>query len=170
MDRRVAKTKKGIMNAFLEIRSKKALEKITVRELCEKAEINKSTFYTHFRDIYDLSEYLETQLADEVEYLFSKPEVFIRELTYAYIVQENLIHTLFSGSRANMLLIRIEESLKKIIFSLRPEYRDSMTANVLFTLSIYGGFYAFEHCRSFGEDSVIDVLAEINQKIMKILQ
>ena len=46
------------MNAFLELRSKKALEKITVRELCEKAEINKSTFYTHFRDIYDLSEYL----------------------------------------------------------------------------------------------------------------
>ena len=69
-----------------------------------------------------------------------------------------------------MLLIRIEESLKKIIFSLRPDYKNSMTANVLFTLSIYGGFYAFEHCRSFGEDSVIDVLAEINQKIMKILQ
>ena len=177
MDRRVAKTKKGIMNAFLELRSKKALEKITVRELCEKAEINKSTFYSHFRDIYDLSEYLETQLADEVvcslqhpEYLFSKPDVFIRELTYAYIVQENLIHTLFSGSRANMLLIRIEESLKKIIFSLRPEYRDSMTANVLFTLSIYGGFYAFEHCRSFGEGSVIDILATINQKIMEVLQ
>lgn len=147
------------MNAFLELRSKKALEKITVRELCEKAEINKSTFYTHFRDIYDLS-----------EYLFSKPDVFIRELTYAYIVQENLIHTLFSGSRANMLLIRIEESLKKIIFSLRPEYRDSMTANVLFTLSIYGGFYAFEHCRSFGEGSVIDILATINQKIMEVLQ
>ncbi|HIS25724.1 MAG TPA: TetR/AcrR family transcriptional regulator [Candidatus Pullilachnospira intestinigallinarum] len=93
MDKKVAKTKKSIINAFLELRSKKALEKITVRELCEKAEINKSTFYTHFKDIYDLSEYLETQLVDQVvcslqhpEYLFSKPEVFIRELTYAYAV------------------------------------------------------------------------------------
>lgn len=177
MDIRIAKTKKGIINAFLELRSKKAIEKITVKELCEKAEINKSTFYTHFKDIYDLSEYLETQIANEVvsslqhpEYLFSKPDIFIRELFYAYTAQENLIHTLFSGSRANMLLVRVEDSLKEIIFSLRPDYKDNITANVLFTLSIYGGFYAFEHCRSFGEDSVIDVLSEINRKIMELLQ
>ena len=177
MDRRIAKTKRGIINAFLELRSQKAIEKITVRELCEKAEINKSTFYTHFKDIYDLSEHLETQTATEVvsslqhpEYLFSKPDIFIRELSYAYTAQENLIYTLFSGSRANLLLVRVEDSLKKIIFSLRPDYKDNITANVLFTLSIYGGFYAFENCRSFGEDSVIDVLSEINRKIMELLQ
>lgn len=135
MDIRIAKTKKGIINAFLELRSKKAIEKITVKELCEKAEINKSTFYTHFKDIYDLSEYLETQIANEVvsslqhpEYLFSKPDIFIRELSYAYTAQENLIHTLFSGSRANMLLVRVENSLKEIIFSLRPDYKDNITA------------------------------------------
>ena len=61
MDIRVAKTKKSIINAFLALRSKKAIEKITVKELCEAAEINKSTFYSHFQDIYDLSEFLETQ-------------------------------------------------------------------------------------------------------------
>ncbi len=152
MDIRIAKTKKGIISAFLELRSKKAIEKITVKALCEKAEINKSTFYTHFKDIYDLSEYLETKIANEIvsslrhpEYLFSKPDIFIRELSYAYTAQENLIHTLFSGSRENMLLVRVEDSLKEIIFSLRPEYKDNITANVLFTLSIYGGFYAFEN-------------------------
>lgn len=177
MDIRIAKTKKGIINAFLELRSKKTIEKITVKELCEKAEINKSTFYAYFKDIYNLSEYLETQIANEVvsslqhpEYLFSKPDIFIRELSYAYTAQENLIHTLFSGSRANMLLVRVEDSLKEIIFSLRPDYKDNITANVLFTFSIYGGFYAFENCRSFGEDSVIDVLSEINRKIMELLQ
>ena len=66
MDIRIAKTKKGIISAFLELRSKKAIEKITVKALCEKAEINKSTFYTHFKDIYDLSEYLETKIANEI--------------------------------------------------------------------------------------------------------
>ena len=69
-----------------------------------------------------------------------------------------------------MLLIRTESSLKDIIFSLRPDYKENITANVLFTLSIYGGFYAFEKCRSFGEDSVIDILSEINQKIMELLR
>ena len=104
------------------------------------------------------------------EYLFSKPDIFIRELMYAYMSRENFIHVLFSGSRTNMLLIRTENSLKDIIFSLRPDYKENITANVLFTLSIYGGFYAFEKCRSFGEDSVIDILSEINQKIMELLR
>lgn len=177
MDIRIAKTKKSIINAFLELRSKKAIENVTVKELCEKAEINKSTFYTHFKDIYDLSEYLETKIVNEVisslqhpEYLFSQPDIFIRELCYAYTSQENLIHTLFSGSRANMLLVRIEDSLKEIIFSLRPDYKNNIAANVLFTLSIYGGFYAFENCRNFGEDSVIDILTEINKNLMVLLK
>lgn len=44
MDLRVAKTKNAIINSFLSIRAKKPLEKITVRELCQMAMINKSTF------------------------------------------------------------------------------------------------------------------------------
>ena len=51
MDLRVEKTERGIKNAFIELRSKKPLEKITIKELCELACINKSTFYSHYRDI-----------------------------------------------------------------------------------------------------------------------
>ena len=44
MDLRIEKTEKGIRNAFIELRSRKPLEKITIKELCEHAYINKSTF------------------------------------------------------------------------------------------------------------------------------
>ena len=47
MDLRIVKTKKAIINAFLALRAKRPLEKITVRELCEMAMVNKSTFYSH---------------------------------------------------------------------------------------------------------------------------
>ena len=40
MDLRTEKTRRSIINAFLELRAKKPLEKITVKELSEKAEIN----------------------------------------------------------------------------------------------------------------------------------
>ena len=56
MDIRIEKTKQSIINAFIEIRSRKEVERITVKELCEKARINKSTFYAHYKDIYDLSD------------------------------------------------------------------------------------------------------------------
>ena len=46
MDIRIEKTKTALHNTFLELRSRKPLEKITIKELCEKAQINKSTFYS----------------------------------------------------------------------------------------------------------------------------
>ena len=66
MDIRIEKTKTAIHNTFLELRSKKPLEKITIKELCEKAQINKSTFYSHYKDIYDLSDQLETDVVASV--------------------------------------------------------------------------------------------------------
>ena len=62
MDIRIEKTKQSIINAFIEIRSRKEVERITVKELCEKARINKSTFYAHYKDIYDLSDLLSSHL------------------------------------------------------------------------------------------------------------
>ena len=47
MDLRTEKTESSIINAFIELRAKKPLEKITVKELCQLARINKSTFYAH---------------------------------------------------------------------------------------------------------------------------
>ena len=61
MDIRMEKTENAIKNAFMELRSKKPLEKITVKELCALACINKSTFYAHYEDIYALSDTLETE-------------------------------------------------------------------------------------------------------------
>ena len=62
MDLRVKKTRKSIVDAFIELRQIKPLEKITVKELASKAMINKATFYLHYQDIYDLEDSLESEL------------------------------------------------------------------------------------------------------------
>ena len=177
MDRRTERTQRSIINAFLELRSKKAIEKISVKELCAAADINKSTFYTHYKDIYDLSERLETQTAadiiaglDHPEAMFSDPLLFTQELYYAYIAQQNLIHILFSGSRENMLIVRIEESLKENIYRIYPDFRDNAVANTLFTLEIYGEYYAFMKCRHFGDEAVIKILCSHWEKTVGMLQ
>ena len=58
MDLRERKTKRAIKDAFLQLRVKKPLERIRVKELSELAQISKATFYLHYKDIYDLSEQL----------------------------------------------------------------------------------------------------------------
>ena len=176
VDIRITKTRKSIADAFLELRARKPIEKITVKELCGKAQINKSTFYTHYRDIYDLSETLEAQLADEItasmtcpEDLLTHPDRFVQEFSRAYMARQALVSVLFSGSRAPMLLPRIESSLQQMLFEQRPEYREDVTAQVLFTLTVYGSFHAFEKYRALGVDAVLEVLARVDRELVRLL-
>ena len=117
MDLRIVKTKNAIRAAFLELRSKQALEKIKVKRLCELAVINKTTFYKHYQDIYALSEEIENEtilsILNSFEYmkaLFSDPEGFIKGLYQAFMSHEGLILTLFSG-RMNILIDKVERQL-----------------------------------------------------------
>lgn len=77
MDLRIEKTERGIKNAFIELRSRKPLEKITVKELCESARINKSTFYAHYKDIYDLSDAMEEVVVQSIANSIQHPEYLL---------------------------------------------------------------------------------------------
>lgn len=56
-DRRVRLTIQLLQNSLIECMLKKHISKISVKLICEKADINRSTFYSHFQDQYDLLEY-----------------------------------------------------------------------------------------------------------------
>ena len=53
-----------IREALLDLLQTKHLNEITVKELCEKADINRATFYRNYLDIYDLYEKMEQELVD----------------------------------------------------------------------------------------------------------
>ena len=63
---RVRFTKKVIRDAFLSLLREKSVKQITVTELCRQAEINRATFYKHYRDAYDLLEQIETEALDHL--------------------------------------------------------------------------------------------------------
>lgn len=56
VDPRVLRTRKLIMDSFMELSSKKEFKDITVKDITGEAIINRATFYYHFEDIYDLLE------------------------------------------------------------------------------------------------------------------
>ena len=61
-DARVRYTRMIIEQSFLELLAQKPVSKITVTELCQKAQINRATFYKHYLDVQDLLEKLEEEL------------------------------------------------------------------------------------------------------------
>lgn len=53
-DRRTQYSKRVIKEALFALMQEKPINKITVKELCERADVNRSTFYAYYTDIYDL--------------------------------------------------------------------------------------------------------------------
>ena len=53
-DLRIIKTKKILFDALLKLMKKKNFEKIKIADICEEALINRSTFYAHYEDKYEL--------------------------------------------------------------------------------------------------------------------
>ncbi len=58
-DRRIRKTEAQLRKGLLELLKKKKIQDITVQELVDEVDINRSTFYLHYKDIYDLLEHIE---------------------------------------------------------------------------------------------------------------
>lgn len=53
-DLRVIKTKKALFNSLLELMKNKTFEEIKISDICNDALINRSTFYSHYEDKYEL--------------------------------------------------------------------------------------------------------------------
>ena len=64
-DSRVKRTKKLIRKGLAELAKEKSINKITVKELTDLIEINRGTFYLHYKDIFDLVESIQNSLYDE---------------------------------------------------------------------------------------------------------
>ena len=61
-DARVRYTKMVLKNALLELMETKPMNKITVKEICERAQLNRATFYKHYSDCYELLESIENDI------------------------------------------------------------------------------------------------------------
>ena len=168
MDIRVKRTKTNIINAFLQLCAKKPPERITVKELADLAEINKATFYLHYRDIYDLLETQENELFERVfdsiahpNSVLSEPKLFIKELVEGFIANKQLIDIIFGKNRRNILADKIESEVRSFIFEKYPQYKDSPELNVLLTYVIRGGYFAYAENSEYSTDMVISVIGEL---------
>ncbi|MDE5578268.1 MAG: TetR/AcrR family transcriptional regulator [Oscillospiraceae bacterium] len=177
MDLRIKKTRTSIINAFLTLRSKKPLERITVKELSNAAQINKATFYLHYKDIYDLSETLENELFENVfnsiehpDAVVSDPRIFIKELIEGFTANQTLIDIIFSNERRSILVDRIDKELKKFLFEKHPEYKEIAEINVLLTYSIKGGYYAFSENRECDPDILVSVISDTAEYITRLIE
>ena len=70
-DRRVRRTRKQLQTALAALMREKDISDITVRELTELADVNRGTFYSHYKDLYDMLEQVEQELFQQLSQVLS---------------------------------------------------------------------------------------------------
>lgn len=118
-DRRIRRTKRKLQEALFLTLSQKPLEKITVKELCERAGITRATFYVYFEDIPDMAEQMEQQA---LQLYRQACEQFWRERSTREAA-ERLLSKIFSFAKEHPAMMRIllrpqnmEQMLKRLPF------------------------------------------------------
>lgn len=77
-------TKEIFKNTLLELMKEKSITEITVREICEKADMNRSTFYLHYTDVFNLLNEVEDSILSEMKSMI-EPVYLDRESFIEYI-------------------------------------------------------------------------------------
>ncbi len=78
LDRRVKRTRANLRASITKLLHQKPVNEITVREISEGADINRATFYLHYKDVYDMIDKIENEMFEEFEKIISahSPEEF----------------------------------------------------------------------------------------------
>lgn len=71
-DRRTIKTEQHIIEVFLNLLSQRKLSQITVAEITRNANINRGTFYLHYKDVFDLYDKIVKMVLNDLSLAFDK--------------------------------------------------------------------------------------------------
>lgn len=181
-DLRVINTKKRLRQTFAQLMSEKPLPSITVAELCVRAEINRSTFYAHYADIYDLQQKLELEIYMEFQATlaqvdltsnFSQDKVPLFMLTIFSFLKRNAdMCAVFLGPHSDrqfvMNLLDTAKETTMVQYGQLYKKASAHQLELFYTFIAYGCIGLLEYWMKNGFSESVEEMAHMsNQMIMQ---
>lgn len=128
-DPRILRTRQLIMDSFVDLSAKKEFKDITIKDITTAAMINRSTFYYHFEDIYDLLDKALTEVLfvnlsfEEYKEKMSDEETMLRIFDAITNFQESLsnrCHRGYEDTIARIIRDQLEVIFEKMLENQYP--------------------------------------------------
>lgn len=122
VDRRVRKTRRQLRECLITLLKEKKVQDITVRELTDMADLNRGTFYLHYKDVFDLLEKTEAELQEDFNQLVCKhdavdlkqrPSVIFNEIYYLVYDNADLIEILLGENGDLSFVNRLKQLIRE---------------------------------------------------------
>lgn len=173
------KTKNLIKTTFVElINEKKELCKITVTELVKRAQITRSTFYTHYDNLYEVAQDYEMQtiellIHDDLKFYSKKDiEEYFNDIIDCLKRNETTYKMLLSSNETIFFLEKLRKIAENKIYSaLKEIIRDDeyLELNVSFFIDASMS-ELFKYFRNESKYSLDELLANIKKLFRKIFE
>lgn len=147
VDRRIRKTKSQLKQGLAQLMMKKSINEISVKELVQTVDINRSTFYLHYSDIYSLLDEIEEELLNEIRHIIETHPMGVENNTFTFmedifkVLAENkeICRALMGDNGDASFIFKmediIEENAKKQLEELFPDIRENLQYILSFCLS-----------------------------------
>lgn len=162
-------TRKNLVEAFWSLYTTKRIEKITVKEITNKAGYNRGTFYEYFRDVYEVLEYIENfslPTLDELPPLIdenSNLSEFFRTFMNLYQEKYKYYNHLLGDNGDPAFQRKLKNSLKSSIIGALAMKGDSNLVEIDFLLEyILSGMigiliYSFQQKSNISEEMLVSL-------------
>lgn len=108
--KRVAVTKEAIESAYFEVLTSNPEKKVTVKEICEKAQVNRTTFYKYYQDADQLGEVVRAGMNEYLEKLMQ--ETIPEDRSDLYELVSRLITAIYRDKKVRSMFM-LERSMSK---------------------------------------------------------
>ncbi len=167
-NRRTIMTKKLLKTALIELMQDKPINKITIKDICEQADLSRSTFYLHYTDQYDLLNDLESEAISTIMGQIKKitpdldPLIVCREFT-SYIHKEHTIFRTLLCQQENLhFQIKLIEEIHKTSMELLAfSSEDSIRLGYKVDFIIHGSLSIFRNWIIHGFDMAEKEISEL---------
>ena len=142
--RRTEMTKFLFRTALIELMQEKPYHKITIKEICEQADLNRTTFYLHYSDQNQLLKDIVSRLEEETAKHFSSEtgncdviEKLIKHLEY---IKENekIYRTLMGSNLDDSIRVKIFKNMLSDINVKNPEWTSRVENPYVQTFIVFG--------------------------------
>ena len=143
-DRRVTMTKRMMKDAFTEMLKETDIYHISVRELCQRADVNRTTFYKYYANQFDLLDDMEKDLLNMIEKTIEEDEeknggtiekllvFFERERAFIRLLINSNVDTEFPKKLFSMTIV--ESSIEMMTANVPKAEAEYINRFVLFGL------------------------------------
>ena len=135
VDRRQLRTRRRIREAFIALVTEKGPEKLTVKELAQRADIDRKTFYLHYESISSVVEEMQNEFLEQLELLISEFDLFqpsfdalgfFRRLNAFIDENASFYRKIVMADRYSFFHEKLKEAMKEL---LRQKYHQKIVSS-----------------------------------------